>query len=164
MCSIWMLVAPQALKSVLPVEDSISTKEMRTFHRIAHQSTSEIFNTSLWSRKRKAASVNYFAIVVLVTNKTCGTFPWQVSVFPVLRLWNTIFWKWLFITMSKKTVSYFNQYSRIFSGILPGQRAQRPTSLLPVIFSVTSSIVFFDGTSWCFSATALLVKLGVFSS
>jgi len=42
-----MLVAPQALKSVLPVEDSISTKEMRTFHRIAHQSTSEIFNTSL---------------------------------------------------------------------------------------------------------------------
>ena len=29
----WMLVAPQALKSVLPVEDSFSNKEMRTFSR-----------------------------------------------------------------------------------------------------------------------------------
>jgi len=43
-----MLVAPQALKSVLPVEDSFSDKEMHTFSRIrAHQSTSETFNTSL---------------------------------------------------------------------------------------------------------------------
>jgi len=43
-----MLVAPQALKSVLPVEDSFSNKEMRTFSRIhAHQSTSETINTSL---------------------------------------------------------------------------------------------------------------------
>jgi len=37
-----MLVDPQALKSVLPVEDSFSNKEMRTFRRIrAHQSTNE---------------------------------------------------------------------------------------------------------------------------
>jgi len=37
-----MLVAPQALNSVLPVEDSFSNKEMRTFSRIgAYQSTSE---------------------------------------------------------------------------------------------------------------------------
>jgi len=43
-----MLAAPQALKSVLPVADSFSDKEMRTFSRIrAHQSTSETFNTSL---------------------------------------------------------------------------------------------------------------------
>jgi len=43
-----MLVAPQALKSVLPVEDSSSIKEIRTFSRIgAHQSTSETFRTSL---------------------------------------------------------------------------------------------------------------------
>jgi len=35
-------VAPQAAKSVLPVEDSFSDKAMRTFSRIrAHQSTSE---------------------------------------------------------------------------------------------------------------------------
>jgi len=39
-----MLVAAQALKSVLPVEDSFSNKKMRTFSRIrAHQSTSETF-------------------------------------------------------------------------------------------------------------------------
>jgi len=45
----WMLVASQALKNVLPVEDSFSNKEMRTFCRIrAHQSTSEAFNTLLW--------------------------------------------------------------------------------------------------------------------
>ena len=31
----WMLMAPQALKSVLPVEDSFSNKEMRTFSRIS---------------------------------------------------------------------------------------------------------------------------------
>jgi len=43
-----MLVAPQALKSVLPVDDSFSNKEMRTFSRIGeHQSASETFNTRL---------------------------------------------------------------------------------------------------------------------
>jgi len=64
-----MPVASQALNSVLPVEDSFFEREMRTFSHIrAHQST------SVW-RKTKPASVNYFAIVVLATNKTCGTFP-----------------------------------------------------------------------------------------
>ena len=71
----WMPVAAQALKSVLLVEDSFFNKEMRPFSRIrAHQSTSETFHTSLWRRKTKQASVNYFAIVVLATNKTCGTY------------------------------------------------------------------------------------------
>jgi len=43
-----MLVVPQALKSVLPVEYSFSNEEMRTFSRIrAHQYTSETFSTSL---------------------------------------------------------------------------------------------------------------------
>jgi len=41
-----MLVALQALKSVLPVADSFANQEMRTFSRIrAHQSTSETVNT-----------------------------------------------------------------------------------------------------------------------
>jgi len=41
-------VAPQAVKSVLPVEDSFSNKEMRTFGRIrAHQYTSKTINASL---------------------------------------------------------------------------------------------------------------------
>jgi len=71
-----MLVTPQALKSVLPVKDSFSDKEMRTFSRIrAHQSTSDTFNTLLLRKKTKPASVNYFAIVVLATTKTGGTFP-----------------------------------------------------------------------------------------
>ena len=63
------------------------------------------FNTSLWRIKRKPASVNYFAIVVLATNKICGTFPWQVSVFSVL--WNIMFQKWLFITILNRTCFIF---------------------------------------------------------
>jgi len=71
-----MLVAPQALKNVLPVENSFSNKEMRTFSRIrAHQSASETFNTLLSRRKTKPASVNYFAIVGLATTKTGSPFP-----------------------------------------------------------------------------------------
>jgi len=39
-------VAPQALNSMLPVEDSFSDKEVHTLSRIrAHQSTSEAINT-----------------------------------------------------------------------------------------------------------------------
>jgi len=72
----WLLVAPQSLKNVLPVAGCFSNKEMRTFCRIRpHQFTSETINTSLWWRKTKPASVNYFAVVVLATNKTCGGFP-----------------------------------------------------------------------------------------
>ena len=65
-----MLVAPQALKSVHPVADSFSNKEMRTFSRIcAHQSTSETINTkpAFITRKTKPAFINYFAVVV-----SCG--------------------------------------------------------------------------------------------
>jgi len=55
----WMLVAPQALNSVLLIEDSFFNKEMRTFSRIrAHQPTSEIFTTRLWRRKTKPWYVN----------------------------------------------------------------------------------------------------------
>jgi len=43
-----MLVDPQAPKSVLPVKDSFSNKELRTFSRIrAHRSTIKTLNTSL---------------------------------------------------------------------------------------------------------------------
>jgi len=34
--------------------------------------------------RNKPPSVNYFAVVVLATNKICGAFPWRVSVFSVL--------------------------------------------------------------------------------
>ena len=66
--------------------------------------------------------------------------------------------------MLKKPVSYCNQHSSIFSGLLAGQRAERPTSFPPVIASAISPVVFFDDTSWRSPATALLVKLGLFSS
>jgi len=69
-----MLVAPQALTSLLPVEDSFSDKETRTFSRIrAHQSIE--VKHKFAQEKKKAASVNHLAIVVLMMNKTCGTFP-----------------------------------------------------------------------------------------
>jgi len=68
------------LKSVLPVAESHFNKEMRTSSRIrAHQSTSETINTSLWRRKTKPTFVNYFAIVVQATKKTCGAFQWRGS-------------------------------------------------------------------------------------
>jgi len=71
-----MLVAAQALKSVLPVVDSFYDKEMRTFSRIReHQSKSETITTNLSRRKTKPASVKYLAVVVLATSKTCGAFP-----------------------------------------------------------------------------------------
>ena len=132
----WMLVAPQALTSVLPVEDSFSNNEMHTFSRIrAHQSTSETCNKSLWRRKTKPTSVYYFAIVDLATNKTCGTLPWHVSAFSVL--WNIMFYKWLFITISKRTCFIFQKIFPQFSGILADQRVQRPISFPQVIASAS---------------------------
>jgi len=69
--------------------------------------------------KNKPASVNYFAVVVLATNKTCGAFPWRVSVFSVLR--GTTWFKNNFSSQCQSgLVSFFNQYSCIFSGILAG--------------------------------------------
>jgi len=44
----------------------------------------------------------------------------------------------------KNNFSFFNQCSRIFSGIVD---AKRPISLSPVIASGNSSIGFFDDTS-----------------
>ena len=138
------------LLSVLPVTDSFSNKEIHTFSICPHQSTRETVNASLWRRKRKTSSFNDFGIVVLATHKICGAFPWRVSLFSVL--WNIMF---------KINLSFFNQYSRIFSGILDDQR---PISLPPVIVSDNSSIVFIDDTSWRSSAAAPLVKLGLLSS
>jgi len=73
----WIARGSLGAKNVLLVADSISNQEMRTFSRIrADPSTSQTINTSLWRRKTKPASVNYFLVAVLVTNKTGGAFPW----------------------------------------------------------------------------------------
>jgi len=140
LCSIdcsWLL-------SVLSVADSVSNAEMRTFSRIrAHQSTRETINTSLWRRKTKPAFFNDVGVLVLAPNKICGACLFCVVEHYVL-----------------KRTSFFNQCSRIFSGILD---AQRPISLSPVIASDNSSIVFFDDTPWRSSAAAPLVILRLLS-
>jgi len=108
--------------------------------------------------KNKPASVNYFAIVVLARNKTCETFL-SFLCFGTSCIKNAFSTQW-----QKEPVSYLNEYSRILFGILAGLTARRPQSLLRVIASVVSSIVFFVYTSWRSSATVLLVELGLFSS
>ena len=71
----WLLVAPQALKSVLPVEESLSNKEMRTCSRIlAHQSTSETINITLWRRKTKPPLSQYTRIAILNLSWLSGNF------------------------------------------------------------------------------------------
>ena len=113
-CFIWLLVPLQAFKGiqVLPVADSFSNQEMRTFSRIrAHQSTNETLKTSLWRRETKPSSLNYFAVVVLATNKTCSASPWRVSVFSLL--WNNML-KITFHQNVRELVSFFNQYSCSF--------------------------------------------------
>ena len=112
--------------------------------------------------KTKLASVNYFAIVVLATNKTCGTFPWQVSVFSVL--WNTMFKNDFHRNVKKNLFHISTNIPAFFPSILPDQRAQGPISLPPVMASAISFIVFFDDTPWRSSAITLLVKLGLFPS
>jgi len=98
---------------------------MRSFSRIgAHQSTSETFNTSLWRRKSKPASDNYFAIVVLHFRDKFLSF---------LCCETSCFKNDFSSPRQREPVSYFNQYSRIFSSILPGQRAQRPISFIPFL-------------------------------
>ena len=138
----WMPLVPQALKSVLPVEDSFSSKEMHTFRRIrAHQSTSEIFNTSLWRKKQSqllsTTSRLWFWRRIKLVAHFCDKF---LS----FLCYETSCFKTDFSSQcQKKPVSYFNQYSHIHSGILAGQRAQRPISLPPVIASQPSHLSYF---------------------
>jgi len=154
----WMLVAPQALNSVLPVADSFSNKEMRTFSRIpAHQSTSDtqVCEGQKQSQLLSITSPLWFwpriRLVVHFREK-----------FLSFQFCGTLCFKNDFSSEVKDNLFKIstNIPARIFSGILAGQR---PTSLPPVIASAISSIVFLADTSWRSSATALLVKLGLFS-
>jgi len=157
-CS-WLLRCPRAC-----FQWQISFLIRKCAHSVvsAHISLQAKHLTSFWKKKAKPASINYFAIVVLATNKTCGTFPWKFLSFLCCR--TSCFESDFSSQCQRESVSYLKQYSRILSCLLADERAQRPISLPPVIASVTSSIVFFDDTSWRSSATALLVKLGLFSS
>jgi len=113
----WFFVDFQAFKSVLPVAESFSNQEMRTFNRIcAYHSTSETISTSLWRRETKSASINYFAVVVLATNKTCGAIPWWVSdEFLSFLCCGSTWYKNNFSSQfQREPVSFFNQLSCIF--------------------------------------------------
>ena len=140
----WMLVTPRALKSMLPVAESFSNKEMRTFcHFVAMvhinlqvkhstqvcegEKQSQLLSTTspLWFRRRIRLVVHFRD--KFLSFLCCGTSCFQNDFSSQCQ---------------KEPVSYFNQYSRIFFGIFAGQRAQRPISLPPVIASDISSIVF----------------------
>ena len=70
-------------------------------------------NTSLWNRKTKPASVNYVAILVLATNKTCGTFRDKFLCF--LCCGTSCFKNDFSSQCQKEPFSYFNRYYRIFA-------------------------------------------------
>jgi len=109
-----MLVAPQVLKSVLPVEDFFSKKEMRTFSRIrAHYVVykGNIY-TSLRRRKTKPASVKYFAIVFWRRMRLVVHFRDKFLSF--LCCGTSRFKNDFSSQCQKEPVSYFNQYSHIF--------------------------------------------------
>jgi len=135
-------VAPQALTSMLPVEDSFSNKEMRTFSRIrAHQSTNEtqVCEGQKQSQLLSTTSPLWFwrriRLVVHILDKflyflCCGTSCFKND----------------FHHNVKRTCFIFQPIFPHFSGILAGQSAQRPISLPPVIASAISSILLFDDT------------------
>jgi len=104
-------MAPQALKSVVPVEDSFCNKEMRSFSRIrAHQSTSEaqvserqkqaqlLSTTSplwFWRRIKLVAHIHDKFLSFLCCGTSCFKNDFSSQ-------------------FQKEPVSYFNQYSSIF--------------------------------------------------
>jgi len=157
----WMLVDPQVLKSVLPVEDSFIRKCSRlvvSAHSLQVKHSTQVFEWEKQGQLLSTTSPLWFwrriRIVVHFRDKflsclCCGTSYFKINFSSKCQ---------------KEPVSYFNQSSRIYSGILADQRVPKPISLTPVIASDNSSIVFFDNTCWRSSATALLVKLGLFSS
>ena len=145
LCSIdcsWLL-------DVLPVTDSISNKEIRTFSIRTHQSTHETINTTLCRRKTKQLLSTISALWFWRRIRFVVHFRDEFLSFLCCR-----------ISCFKNNFWFFNQYSRVFSGILDDQR---PTYLPPVIALDNSSIVFIDDTSWRSSAVPL-VKLGLLSS
>ena len=155
----WMLVAPQALKSVLPVEDSFSNKEMRTFSRIReHQSTRKTFNTRLWRKKQSQ-----------LLSTTSPLWFWQ-RIKLVVRFcdksflcYGTSCFKNDFSSQCQKEHISINVPA--FSGILAGQRAQRPISLPHVIASTISSIVFwlYISTFFCYCTASWTRSVFIFT-
>jgi len=157
----WILVGPQALKSVLPVEDSFSIKEMHTFsHIIAHQSLSETFNTSLWRKKQSQLLSTTLPLRFWEWIRLVIRFCDKVCLFCVMER-NVL--KMTFHHYVKKNLFHISTNTPHFCGILVGQRAQRSISLSQVIASAISAIIFFYYTPWR-SSTALLVEPSLFSS
>jgi len=151
----WMLVASQAIKSVLRVANFFSNKKRRTFSRslYAHISLQVKHLTQVCEGEKQSQ---------FLSNTLPLWFWWRMrlvvhfrdKILSFMCCGTSCFKNHFSSQCQKESASYFNQYSRIFSSILAGQRAQIPISLPPVIASAISSIVFFDDTSWRSSATA----------
>jgi len=109
----WLLVAPQALRSLLSVEDSFSNKEMCTFSRIrAHQSTSETL-TQVYEGEKQSQ---------LLSTASPLWFWWRIrhvvhfhdKFLSFLCCGTSYFKNDISLQCQKEPVSYFNWYSRIF--------------------------------------------------
>ena len=158
----WMLVAPQALRSVLPVEDSSSNKKMRTFSRIrSRQSRSETFHTICEGEKQSqllstTSPLWFWRQMRLVVH--------SVKRFCLLCVGERHLLKMTFHHNVKKNLFHISTNIPAFFRYIGWPVDPETNTLPPVMASAISSIVFFDDTFWSSSAAALLVKLGLFSS
>ena len=134
-------MAPQALKSVLPAADSFhNNKEMRTFSRIREHQSKVKHLTQACEREKQSQLLSitsplWFRRRIRLVVHFCDKF------LSFLYYGTSCFKNDFSSQCQKELVSYFNQYFRIFSGILTGHR---PISLPLVIASPISSIMFFD--------------------
>ena len=136
----WLLVEPQALKSLFSVEyvflirkcphlvvsAHVSLQVLRLTHVCEGEKQSQLLSTTSprWFWRMAANKTVVHSRNMFLSILRCGT---------------SYFKKWFFITVSKRTCyPYFNKYSLIFSGILASQRTRNPMSLPPMVTSVIS--------------------------
>jgi len=130
---------------LLPVEDSSSNKELRTFSRIRDISLQVKHLTQVLEGGKQSqlllttSSLWFWRRIRLVVHFRDKFLSFCVVEHHVLKM--------TFHHSVKKNLFHISTNIPTFSGILAGQRAQRPISLPPVIASAMSSIAFFDDTS-----------------
>jgi len=157
-----MLVAPQAFKSVFPVEDSFSNKELRTFSRIRHISLQVKHLTQVCVERKQSQLLSttsplwFWRQIRLVVHFRDKFFSFWVVKHHALKM--------TFYHSVKKNLFHIWTNLPTFIPVYWQARGHRDRSLSPVIASAISSTAFFGDTSWRSSATALLVTLDLFSS
>jgi len=139
-----LLVAPQALKSVLPVAESLSKKEMRILSRIrALQSTNATISITLRRKNNKASFCQLLSCCGSGDEKDL----WCISV-TSFCLFCLVKHHGLKITFHRHVKEYLFHFSAISPAFFRYSGWQRPMCLPPVISSAISSTVFFDDSSW----------------